>query len=525
MKSKIQIIEEFESLYPLVKVFEVYNKLFAYDAKTELLTEVDVDILMQYLKKPFSRNAIFSPGKLQKIVPDESDISILAKSQKEDFLPRKFVLEITEECTLRCRYCLFSNKENHRKHSSLKMDEDTAFKAIDYYFNLYINAFKKVPDGKKDYILRIAPPSLSWWGGEPFSNFELILKTKKYFESLPWEKYCIEKKELVYSIVTNFTLLNKDIINFIVSTNLYVFVSIDGNQEENDKNRIFKNGRGSFNCVNGNLNYMIESYPEICKERFVVQSVLADNINKKGALAFLKKELNINTPESKVLKVIGYAQRNRKEFISKHICNKFKEKSILNNYELLLDKIKDMTFVDIKKLFEVNKDVEQEFKSVLLMEKKVIFDNVIRKEQHVKHFSCPAGIDNIFISANGDIHICNKTDYSYPLGNVKSGLDITIIERFYSSFYKEIRVNCSNCWAFHFCGVCPASVLNDKRFVHPNKAECRHVKRGALINIVKYVMLLYNENLFDMIDAYFKEKKDMSFLNHDGVINIKKMKV
>lgn len=525
MESKTQIIKEFENLYPLVKVFEVYNKLFAYDAKTELLTEVDVDILAQYLNKPFSEYAVFSRGKLQKIVPDESEISILAESQREDFLPRKFVLEITEECTLRCRYCLFSNKDNHRKHTSLKMDEETAFRAVDYYFNLYINAFNKVPDEKKKYILRIAPPSLSWWGGEPFSNFELILKTKEYFESLPWEKYCIDKKELVYSVVTNFTILNKDIVDFIISTNLYVFVSIDGNQEENDKNRIFRNGRGSFNCVSRNLNYMIESYPEICKKRFVVQSVLADNINKKDALLFLRKELNINTPQSKVLKVIGYPQRNREEFVSKEICNKFKEKDVLYSYKLLIDSIKGMTFVDLKKLFEVNKDIEQEFKSVLLMEKRFVFDNVRRKEQYVKHFSCPAGIDNIFISVNGDIHICNKTDYSYPLGNIKSGLDTAIIKRFYSSFYKEIRYKCSNCWAFHFCSVCPASILNDKRFIHPAKTECRHVKREALINIVKYVILLCNEDLYERIDTYFKEKKDVSFLNYNGVINIKNMEV
>ena len=36
-------------------------------------------------------------------------------------------------------------------------------------------------------------------------------------------------------------------------------------------------------------------------------------------------------------------------------------------------------------------------------------------------FTCPAGIDNIFVSVDGNIHICNKSDYSSVLGNVDTG--------------------------------------------------------------------------------------------------------
>lgn len=162
MNIEKQIIKEFEKVYPLIKLFKVGAQLFAYDAKTELLAELCIEDVLQYVNKPLHNNIVFTPGILNKIVPDNLDIAILAQQQRRNFLPRKFVLEITEECTLRCKYCFFSNQENQRKHSSSQMNESTAFKAIDYYFNLYTNAFNNISDEKKRQVLNVAPPSLSW---------------------------------------------------------------------------------------------------------------------------------------------------------------------------------------------------------------------------------------------------------------------------------------------------------------------------------------------------------------------------
>lgn len=264
---------------------------------------------------------------------------------------------------------------------------------------------------------------------------------------------------------------------------------------------------------------MLENFPDFCKKRIIIQSVIADNVNKKNAMSFLKKEMNINTPESRILKVIGYSQRNQGQYISKAICNKIKEKDILHNYLLALDDIKDMTSRDIKELFKINKDIEQEFKVIMSMEKRFIFDDVVQREEYIRHFSCPAGIDNIFISINGDIHICNKTDYSYPFGNIESGINVDVLKDFYLSFYEEIKDKCSACWALHFCSICPASILNNKKFIHPNKSECDHIKKEVLICVKKFVILLQYESLYDKLKEIFQEKS-ISFLNYDGPINI-----
>lgn len=519
MKKEKQIIGEFEKLYPLVKVICVDNEFFAYDAKTGLLTEVCLDDLQQYVDGTLCGNVLFASGKQKKIVPDDSDIASMAQNQRRLFLPRKFVLEITEECTLRCKYCFFSDSKNQRKHSFMKMDESTAFKAIDYYFNLYTNAFSKILDKKKRHILNVAPPSLSWWGGEPFTNFKLILKTKEYFDSLPWKLYGIDKEDIIYSVVTNFTILNKEIVDFLVSTNLFLFISLDGNKEENDMNRVFEDGHGSYDIVYKNINYMVERFPDFCRERIIIQSVLADNVDRKSALMFLRKDMKMNTPDHKVLKIIGYPQRNKYQCIPKTICNKIEEKNILSTYKLLLDKIEKFSFSDIKTFFCISKDIEQEIKDVMSMEKLFVFDDIVQSKESIKHFSCPIGIDNIFISVNGDIHICNKTDYSYPLGNVYNGIDVDIVKNFYSSFYELIRKKCSGCWAIHFCNICPAGVLNDGKFILPSEIECKHIKKEILVNMKKFIILLHNEKLYEKIEKYI-QGKEVSYLNYDGPINI-----
>ena len=69
----------------------------------------------------------------------------LIQSKKQKGI-RQLILEVTESCNLRCKYCIFSDYyENTRNYSSNKMPWETAKRAIDQFFQYNLCCLKINP--------------------------------------------------------------------------------------------------------------------------------------------------------------------------------------------------------------------------------------------------------------------------------------------------------------------------------------------------------------------------------------------
>ncbi|WP_336247428.1 radical SAM protein [Methanothrix soehngenii] len=149
-----------------------------------------------------------------------------------------------------CRYCSFSDfYEYNRGYSDKYMDFDTAKKAIDYFISL-------LNEGKKYNPIR--KPALGFYGGEPLLNFGLIKKCIEYIESI-YNDY-----EIIYTITTNGSMLDKKRANWLMEHDFIIFVSLDGPEDEHDRLRIYENGKGSFRDVIKNVTRIIrKGYKEI----------------------------------------------------------------------------------------------------------------------------------------------------------------------------------------------------------------------------------------------------------------------
>lgn len=80
-------------------------------------------------------------------------------------------------------------------------------------------------------------------GGEPLSNFETI----KYIVEYSYENK--KDKYISYNIVTNLTLLNDEMINFIGKYNIGISTSLDGDEEIHNYNRPLANGSKTYETV------------------------------------------------------------------------------------------------------------------------------------------------------------------------------------------------------------------------------------------------------------------------------------
>ncbi|MEJ6401530.1 radical SAM protein [Yoonia sp. 2307UL14-13] len=128
----------------------------------------------------------------------------------------------TEGCNLACTYCFEKDMLGHRR-----MPEEVAKKAVDLLFRY----------AKNEQELHIAH-----FGGEPLVNFRAVKMTTEYAE----EKARETGKKVCFNMTTNGTLINDHIAQYCADHNIMVMVSLDGLQEANDRFRIDKKGRGTF---------------------------------------------------------------------------------------------------------------------------------------------------------------------------------------------------------------------------------------------------------------------------------------
>lgn len=103
---------------------------------------------------------------------------------------------------------------------------------------------------------------LAFFGGEPLLELSLIREVIAYARSQAPSR----RKQLFFSITTNGTILNEEILGIFKEHNFQVQVSLDGCPEAQDATRCYRNGRSSYSSVAGHIQRLLE-------EGFAVQQV------------------------------------------------------------------------------------------------------------------------------------------------------------------------------------------------------------------------------------------------------------
>ena len=163
---------------------------------------------------------------------------------------QQLVLNITEDCNMRCKYCYLSETYKHtRNRTSEIMSEETAIKSLDYFFEL-LRQIAKFNPGKKCAI--------TFYGGEALLNFEVIKKSIEYAKS-----NCPVTP--MFNITTNGTLLCGEIADYLVKNEVAISVSLDGSREEHDRNRVDAMKNGTFDTIIRNIKAFKRKYPDYHK--------------------------------------------------------------------------------------------------------------------------------------------------------------------------------------------------------------------------------------------------------------------
>lgn len=444
-----------------------------------------------------TRLGMFKPGPWTSIFNStKENIDKLVRHDAENILMRKFVIEVTQDCNFRCSYCSNTLETKWRHHAHRNITVENVRKSIDYYFKLYINFLKKVPEDCREKFIEFYEPSIGFYGGEPTLNWDAVTAGVEYFSHLPWAEYGISPQLITMTVNTNLSKMNSEMIRFLASHNILLFASLDGPASEHDKNRRDIGGHPTFDRAYRNLMKIKDAEPEYFERKVTVFAVQAPNHDWKlnhgflDTLGCIVSYLDmapfgcfVDNAKEKCELLEKNIDEYVRQAIERYDANPEKE---LANYTM---------FANIN----VDKSLQRNIANMLP--------------------TCPVGTDNLMVDVDGKFHICHKTDGSFVIGNLENGLDTDAVSCFYDTLAHQTDTSaCRSCWILPFCGQCPAVRLHGGNFTNPTDDECAYFRKLLEIDLKAFAGIYARhpdimERLYDFVNDIEK---------YQGVMDISK---
>lgn len=142
------------------------------------------------------------------------------------------VLNLTEQCNLRCSYCYYNELQENRFCS---MNLNILERAIALGFQ------RSMEKGNKFL-------NITFFGGEPLLKKDLILKGIELAK-----QYKPENMKLQFAVNTNGTLINSFWLDLFKKENFFLYLSLDGPAEIHNQQRYTIRKKGSFSLIEPHL--------------------------------------------------------------------------------------------------------------------------------------------------------------------------------------------------------------------------------------------------------------------------------
>jgi uncharacterized protein len=333
---------------------------------------------------------------------------------------QRVVLHVTNQCNLACGYCYeySGDKISETQGKPKYMDAAVSEAAID----MLITESAERPS-----------VHVTFFGGETLLNFPLLRHTVGYAKTR-----CAEVgKSVEFSLTTNATLLNEEIVEFLAEHRVGVTVSIDGDRELNDKMRIFHDGRGSYDVIVPKIRMLLKRHRTNSIGARVTLS--AGVIQVRSIYEHLTQEVGF--------RAVGFSPATASPERLYHIGVQ-KMSSVLGGFEDLAWEYRDWAVAGKQHGFTNANDTLKELHSGIS-----------------KAYPCGAGLGLLGVGTAGDISLCHRFVDSPvgKMGHVKQGgVDHAARNNFLETHHLGARYDCHTCWARPVC----AGGCYHEAFVH-----------------------------------------------------------
>lgn len=455
-------------------LFQTMNHFYLYDTNANSIIKISENIFNELQKgKELSEEnpqilKIKERGFLQPIRKPE--ICHPLTNKVESYMQNNLsllILQVTQNCNLRCKYCVYSGSYTNRVHTNKRMDFEIAKKAVDFYY---------------DHSKNTEIASVSFYGGEPLLEFELINKVVAYCE----KKFA--GKQLNINMTTNATLLTRKIMDFLQSHKVNLTISLDGPEEIHNEGRVFADSKtGTFAKIMENLKEFERLYPEYV-DTIGFNAVLGENNNFKVSsdffsFDFLKKATVTFTTVS-----------NRDVIDEKNIQEEFTINYKYELFKMFLHCIGRLSEENVSKLMsahinKIKNSIHDYLRTPFISEGKT-------------HPSgpCVPGMNRLFVTVDGEFFPCERVSESndiFKIGNLNEGFQIEKVKKL-MNIAKLTEKQCSQCWAMGYCDSCAADMGEENELDAKKRLERCAAIRFMVDELMKeYCLLRENGYSFD----------------------------
>jgi uncharacterized protein len=395
-------------------------------------------------------------------------------------------MEISQKCSLRCSYCPYNGGFLfERSRSDIDMSLEIALKGIDYIYSIINNRYKK-------------EFTISFYGGEPLLNFELIKQVVSYSKTkfINWD--------LKYSITTNGTIMNKEIIDFLISNNFSVLISLDGPPQNHNAKRVYPDGSGSFKTVWANILKINETDPTYFKRKISFSVVQSKDLSIIDTFDFFLKNKLINENSIR----FNFVNERKNNYYERYTYDPITLKNDL---------------IAISK--RIKKTLKRDKRLKTSIEKELCDTDI--KRLFAKEYSLLMGAckfsSRLYLDANGKFHICEKMNNRFSIGDVWNGFSYTRMQKILEKYLAITRNYCAKCEIKILCSPCYVNFAEDGNF-KIDKEFCKSNKKLILNKLKEHVLI--NEIISNNIkksssSSLTKIKKFHQFVMIDrGPVNV-----
>lgn len=341
-------------------------------------------------------------------------------------------LNIAHDCNLRCKYC-FADEGEYKGERKL-MTAKVGKKAIDFVIE---------KSGPRKNI------EVDLFGGEPLMAFDVIKEIVAYAQVQ--EK--IYSKHINFTMTTNATLLNDEIMQYLDKNMGNIVLSIDGRKEVNDKVRVRVDGSGSYDSILPKIKSMVE---------------MRDKSKQYYARGTFTR-LNTDFYED----IISMADQGFDEISIEPVVLPKDNPLSLREEDL------PVIFEQYDKLYEEMIKRDREGTSFKFYHFNIDINGGPCVYKRIS--GCGAGHEYVAITPDGDIYPCHQFvgDESFKMGNLDDGMLDAKISKYFKDAHIYSKPICMDCWAKFYCsGGCQANNYNFSGDIHaPYKLGCQMQKK------------------------------------------------
>lgn len=418
-------------------------KLFRTDDKY-VLYDIDTMHFYRLPKEAGEKFSAMEPLEMENIIAAKLPAEEPAKIRKttEAKVCKRLVLVISQKCNLDCRYCYADGGEYH-EFKQAYMTKETAMASVEYFL-------EKFPEGISN---------IQFFGGEALMNFDLME------ELCSWVTETFADKGLKkpnFTIVTNGTLIDQRAIDLFNQYQFSVTISLDGDKEINDTNRIFKTGTGSVHdSVVDAVERMNDGRKFPLFIEMTVTSAQVKDFEKNGM--YPRTIEYLHSLEVDGIHLAPVIDRNNKELSA---CGGGSCTDSLNSFfdayvKYGIDSLGTSKPIAIPKVFEAA--------------------DMLRKHEKRTNF-CTAGIIDFSVNTCGDIYPCFTFigHEEFNMGNVYNPaeqISFNRVKEMVAENTVDTIDDCKDCWIKGICTNCVGGAyLNNGDISKPVTEMCGVVR-------------------------------------------------